>query len=167
MSEFYSFAPIDQDGNTFPFGSLRNKVVLIVNVASHCAFTPQYKELEYLYEKYKPYGLVIIAFPCGQFGNQEFEKDDEINKFCQNKFGVTFPILHKIRCNGQNQDPVYKFLKNSVRGQSGIKMIKWNFEKFLVDRNGKVIKRFSCMTRPLELSQLIEELLSQSQKEDA
>ncbi|CAI4044933.1 glutathione peroxidase GPX1 SKDI_11G1840 [Saccharomyces kudriavzevii IFO 1802] len=166
MSEFYSFAPTDQDGNPFPLSSLHDKVVLVVNVASHCTFTPQYKELEYLYEKYRSYGLEIIAFPCGQFGNQEFEKDEEINKFCQNKFGVTFPILHKIQCNGQRQDPVYRFLKNSVNGKSGIKMIKWNFEKFLIDRNGKVVKRFSCMTRPLELSSLIEGLLSEPQKQE-
>ena len=165
MQEFYSFSPIDENGNPLPFNSLRNKVVLIVNVASHCAFPPQYKELEYLYDKYKSHGLVIVAFPCGQFENQEFEKDKEINKFCQDKYGVTFPILHKIRCNGQKQDPVYKFLKNSVSGKSGIKMIKWNFEKFVVDRNGKVVKRFSCMTRPLELCPIIEELLNQPPEE--
>ncbi|CAI4046346.1 hypothetical protein SUVZ_11G1850 [Saccharomyces uvarum] len=163
MSQFYSLTPIDRDGNPFPFASLNGKVVLVVNVASHCAFTPQYKELEYIYEKYKSHGLEILAFPCSQFGNQEIEKDDEINKFCQNKFGVTFPILHKVYCNGQKQDPVYRFLKNSVTGKFGIKMIKWNFEKFLIDKNGQVVKRFSCMTRPLEIVPLIEELLGQPQ----
>ncbi|CAI1546813.1 hypothetical protein SEUBUCD646_0K01930 [Saccharomyces eubayanus] len=161
MSQFYSLTPTDRDGNQFPFAPLNGKVVLIINVASHCAFTPQYKELEYIYEKYKTSGLEIIAFPCGQFGNQEIEKDEAINKFCQNKFGVTFPILHKVCCNGPKQDPVYKFLKKSVSGKFGIKMIKWNFEKFLIDKNGQVVERFSCMTRPLEIVPLIEELLGQ------
>ncbi|CAI4039792.1 hypothetical protein SMKI_09G2040 [Saccharomyces mikatae IFO 1815] len=161
MSEFYKLAPIDKKGQPFPFDQLKGKVVLIVNVASKCGFTPQYKELEALYKRYKDEGLTIIGFPCNQFGHQEPGSDEEIAQFCQLNYGVTFPIMKKIDVNGNNEDPVYKFLKSQKSGMLGLRGIKWNFEKFLVDKKGKVHERYSSLTKPSSLSETIEALLKE------
>ena len=161
MSEFYSLAPKDKSGNPYPFSQLEGKVVLIVNVASKCGFTPQYDGLEELYKKYKDQGLVILGFPCNQFGHQEPGTQEEIQEFCKLNYGVTFPIMQKIEVNGANEDPVYRYLKSQKSGMLGLTRIKWNFEKFLIDKNGNVVERFSSLTTPASLDPKIAELLKQ------
>lgn len=159
MSGFYKLAPKDRKGEPFPFSQLEGKVVLIVNVASKCGFTPQYQELEQLYKKYEDQGLVVIGFPCNQFGRQEPGSDEEIGQFCQLNYGVTFPVLKKIDVNGSDADPVYEYLKSQKAGLLGFRGIKWNFEKFLVDKKGEVHERYSSLTKPSSLDATIAELL--------
>ncbi|CCH47039.1 Phospholipid hydroperoxide glutathione peroxidase, mitochondrial [Wickerhamomyces ciferrii] len=159
MSKFYELAPLDKAGEPFSFKQLEGKVVIIVNVASKCGFTPQYTELEELYKNYKDQGLVILGFPCNQFGHQEAGSQEEIQSFCQLNYGVTFPIMKKIEVNGGNADPVYQYLKNEKSGLLGFKGIKWNFEKFIVDKEGKVYERYSSLTKPSSLKDTIEKLL--------
>lgn len=125
----------------------KGKVLLIVNTASECGFTPQYKGLQEMYDKYKSEGLEILGFPCDQFGHQEPGTDDEIQNFCQVNFGVQFPLFKKIEVNGDGAHPVFKYLKKEAPGLLG-KSIKWNFTKFLVDKQGNVIKRFAPTTPP-------------------
>ncbi|GBF39843.1 glutathione peroxidase [Leptospira johnsonii] len=137
----------------------KGKVLLIVNTASQCGFTPQYKGLQEMYEKYKGKGLEILGFPCDQFGHQEPGNDAEIQSFCQVNFGVNFPLFKKIEVNGDGTHPVYQYLKKQAPGLLG-KSIKWNFTKFLIDKQGNVIKRFAPMTPPEKLDKQIEELLS-------
>lgn len=160
--EFYDLIAYKGNGEIFRFDQLRGKVVLIVNVASRCGFTPQYKDLEYLYEKYSSRGFEILGFPCNQFGNQEPLSDEEIILFTKKHFGVTFQILKKINVNGSNEHPVYKYLKERKRGVLGFKGIKWNFEKFLIDRSGVVTDRFFSATPPINFENRIVELLNQS-----
>ncbi|EDO17545.1 hypothetical protein Kpol_534p24 [Vanderwaltozyma polyspora DSM 70294] len=161
-SKFYDHKPLDSDGNVYSFEEhLKGKVVLIVNVASKCGFTPQYKDLENLYREYHEKGFVILAFPCNQFGHQEPGTDEEIGRFCALNFGVSFPIMKKIDVNGVNTDPVYEYLKNEKVGSLGLKGVKWNFEKFLVDRNGTVTNRFSSLVGPTSIEQNIIELLKE------
>lgn len=159
MSEFYGLSAKDRKGESFPFSGLDGKVVLIVNVASRCGFTPQYQELEELYEKYKNKGLVILGFPCNQFGGQEPGTDEEIGEFCKINYGVTFPVLKKVDVNGSEASPVYEYLKSQKAGSLGFRGVKWNFEKFLVDKHGKVVGRFSSLTKPSSLDPIIAELL--------
>lgn len=158
---FYELECKDKKGETFKFDTLKGKVVLIVNVASKCGFTPQYKDLESLYQKHKDEGLVILGFPCNQFGGQEPGSQEEIGNFCQLNYGVTFPIMHKIEVNGDNTDPVYDFLKSKKSGLLGLNRIKWNFEKFLVDKHGKVHQRYSSLTKPMSIEDDIKQLLAQ------
>ncbi|TGL66198.1 glutathione peroxidase [Leptospira kmetyi] len=136
----------------------KGKVLLIVNTASECAFTPQYAGLQTLYSKYKTNGLEVLGFPCDQFKHQEPGSDETIKAFCQRNYGVEFPIFKKIDVNGNNAHPVFRFLKNEASGFFG-NSIKWNFTKFLVDKQGKVIKRFSPMTTPEKIEKEIQELL--------
>ncbi|CCE65025.1 hypothetical protein TPHA_0J02050 [Tetrapisispora phaffii CBS 4417] len=156
---FYELTPKDKANQDYPFQQLEGKVVLIVNVASKCGFTPQYKGLEEIYQKYKDQGLVILGFPCNQFGHQEPGNDEEISSFCSLNYGVTFPVLKKIDVNGANTDPVYDYLKNSKSGLLGFKGIKWNFEKFLVDKKGNVYQRYSSLTKPTSIEEDIQKLL--------
>ena len=130
-----------------PLADYRGKVLLIVNTASKCGFTPQYKGLEELYQKYRKQGLEILGFPCDQFGHQEPGSDKEIRSFCELNYGVTFPLFSKIEVNGKNQHPLYKHLKAEAGGIFGDD-IKWNFTKFLVSREGKVLDRFASLTSP-------------------
>lgn len=130
-------------------------------MASKCGFTPQYTELEELYKKFKDDGFVVVGFPCNNFGRQEPGTDEEIQSFCKHNYGVTFPILKKIDVNGANADPVYQYLKEAKPGMLGFRAIKWNFEKFLVDRNGQVVERFSSLTKPSSIEPQIEQLLKQ------
>lgn len=162
MSQFYDLKAQLGNGDIYEFDQLRGKVVLIVNVASRCGFTPQYKELQYLYERYGSMGFEILGFPCNQFGNQEPLTDEEISDFTTEKFGVTFPILKKIDVNGPDEHPVYHFLKEKKRGVLGFKGIKWNFEKFLIDRNGEVTNRYFSATSPIKLEPKLIELLEAS-----
>lgn len=158
---FYKLTPKNYKGDDFPFADLKGKVVLIVNVASKCGFTPQYKELEALNKKYAGRDFQIIAFPCNQFGGQEPGSNVEIITFCSVNYGVTFPVLRKVKVNGEQADPVYKFLKSQKPGFFGMRRVNWNFEKFLINREGKVVGRFSTITRPSRLSRKIEELLDE------
>ncbi|EQA45672.1 glutathione peroxidase [Leptospira broomii serovar Hurstbridge str. 5399] len=136
----------------------KGKVLLIVNTASECGFTPQYKGLQEMYDKYKSEGLEILGFPCDQFGHQEPGTDDEIQNFCQVNFGVQFPLFKKIEVNGDGAHPVFKYLKNEAPGLLG-KAIKWNFTKFLIDKQGNVIKRFAPTTPPEKIDEKVKELL--------
>ena len=158
-AKFYELRPKDKTGEDYPLSEMEGKVVLIVNVASKCGFTPQYKELEALYKAHKDKGLVILGFPCNQFGHQEPGTDEDITQFCQLNYGVTFPIMKKIDVNGSNEDPVYNFLKSQKSGILGFKGIKWNFEKFLVDKSGSVYERYSSLTKPSSIEADIEKLL--------
>ncbi|SSD60021.1 probable Peroxiredoxin HYR1 [Saccharomycodes ludwigii] len=159
MSDFYKLIPIDSKSEPFPFSQLENKVVLIVNVASKCGFTPQYEELEELYKKYHEKGLEILGFPCSQFGEQELDTQEEIINFCKLNYGVTFPILQKIKVNGVDADPVYTYLKAQKPGLLGFRGIKWNFEKFLIDKKGIVFKRYSSVVKPTSIESDIAALL--------
>jgi glutathione peroxidase len=137
----------------------RNKVMLIVNTASKCGFTPQYQGLQELYDDYRDRGLVVLGFPCNQFGQQEPGDETEIGGFCQKNYGVSFPMHAKIDVNGTETHPLYVQLKRSATGLLGSQRIKWNFTKFLVDREGQVVERFGSITKPAQLAEEIEDLL--------
>ncbi|KAF9906274.1 glutathione peroxidase gpx1 [Lobosporangium transversale] len=158
-SNFFSLKAKDKGHQEVDLSQYANKVILVVNVASRCGFTEQYTELEQLYKDYKDRGFVVIGFPCNQFGAQEPGSNEEIEKFCKLNYGVTFPIMDKIEVNGNNEDPVYAFLKSQKSGLMGLTRIKWNFEKFLVNKDGTVYKRYSSATKPSSIAEDIEKLL--------
>ena len=158
MNSIYDFTMKDVDGNMIPLSDYKGKVLLIVNTATGCGFTPQYEGLQDLYEKYKEQGLEILDFPCNQFGGQAPGSDEEIVDFCQSRYGVTFKQFSKIEVNGENEAPLYTFLKDQQGGMLGSK-IKWNFTKFLVDREGKVRERYAPVDKPEKLESAIKELL--------
>ncbi|KAI5964544.1 GPX2 [Candida theae] len=162
MSKFYDLTPLDSKGNPYPFSELKGKVVLIVNVASKCGFTPQYEGLEKLNKQFEGKPVQILGFPCNQFGNQEPGSAEEIGSFCKLNYGVTFPVLAKIEVNGSNASPVYQYLKSQKSGLLGLTRIKWNFEKFLIDQNGNVVERFSSLAKPADIAPKIESLLKNS-----
>ena len=137
----------------------KDKVLLIVNTASQCGFTPQYQGLQALYHKYRDRGLVVLGFPCNQFGKQEPGSTSEIQSFCETRFGVSFPLFEKVDVNGINAHPLFKYLTKAMPGILGTEGIKWNFTKFLVDRKGNVVKRYPSMTKPEDLEKEIEALL--------
>ena len=147
MSDFYKLSAKLSTGERLEFSKLRGSVILIVNTASQCGFTPQYVGLQHIYEKHQHNNFKILAFPCNQFGAQEPNNNENILKFCEMKYGVTFPIMEKIFVNGENQHPVFKFLTNEKKGFL-IKNIKWNFTKFLIDRKGIVRKRYPPIAAP-------------------
>ena len=140
----------------------QGKVLLIVNTASKCGFTPQYKSLQLLHQKYSDRGLVVMGFPCNQFGDQEPGSEDEIVSFCQLNYGVAFPMFQKVEVNGNEANPLFKLLKKEAPGLLGTEAIKWNFTKFLVDRQGKVFARYAPSTSPEALEGDIERLLGQA-----
>lgn len=146
----YDFVVKGNTGLDVDLAQYRGKVVLIVNTASKCGFTPQYKGLEDLYQKYKDKGLVILGFPCNQFAKQEPGNDEDIASFCELNFGVTFPLMKKVDVNGKEASPLYQFLKKKAGGFL-FSRIKWNFTKFLIDRDGQTVKRFSPVTNPESL----------------
>ena len=149
MSEsIYDFQATTLDGRSQPMEAFRGKVLLIVNVASQCGFTPQYAGLEALYRRHRAAGLEILGFPCNQFGSQEPGGEAEIARFCEARFGVTFPMFGKIDVNGPAAHPLYAWLKASAPGVLGTESIKWNFTKFLVGRDGSVIKRYAPTSTP-------------------
>ncbi|KAK7426067.1 Glutathione peroxidase 2 [Neonectria magnoliae] len=164
-TSFYDFKPLNKAGQEVPLVDFKDKVVLIVNTASKCGFTPQYAGLEKLYtslkEKY-PDDFVILGFPCNQFGGQEPGSADEIQNFCLVNYGVSFPIMQKIEVNGDKASPLYEWLKNEQPGLMGLKRIKWNFEKFLIGRDGKVKGRWASTTKPEALEKPILEELEKS-----
>jgi len=148
MPSVYDFSVTDIKGNTVPLDTFRGQVMLIVNTASQCGFTPQYKGLEALYEKYKDQGFVIVGFPANNFKSQEPGTNEEIKQFCSNKYNVTFPIMSKISVKGDDKAPVYHFLTEPSTAGEFAGEITWNFNKFLVDRNGNVMARFASNTTP-------------------
>ena len=157
-NSFYQFTAKSIQGKEIAMESYKGKVVLIVNTASKCGFTPQYEGLETLHNQYKDRGLIILGFPCNQFGNQEPGTEKEIAEGCLINYGVSFPMFSRIVVNGDNAHPIYKYLKNKLPGLFGSK-IRWNFTKFLIDRNGIPVKRFSPATKPVQLIRDIEILL--------
>ena len=163
MSEsIFNFSCKDVDGNEKNLSELQGKVTLVVNTASKCGFTPQYKGLEDLYQKYKDQGLEVLGFPCNQFGNQEPGSNNEIEEFCTTNYGVTFPMFSKVDVNGDSADPLFKFLTSNKKGLLGSSKIKWNFTKFLVDKDGNPVKRFAPTTTPEQISEDIEEILNKT-----
>ena len=158
----YDFSALSVDGREVPLKQYKGNVLLIVNTASQCGFTPQYAGLETLYAQYKDRGLVVLGFPCNQFGAQEPGTEAEIAQFCELKYGVSFPMFAKIDVNGPRAHPLYQFLKSEksgIFGVLGFEAIKWNFTKFLVDRSGDVVARFAPSTTPAELGPAVEKLL--------
>ncbi len=155
----YDFKVDKINGQEVSLSDYRGKVLLIVNTASKCGFTPQYEGLEALYQKYKDQGLMILGFPCNQFSEQEPGTNEEIANFCRVNYGVSFDMFAKIEVNGDNAHPLYKYLKSEATGFLGSESIKWNFTKFLIDRNGKVIERYAPTTKPASLEKEIEGLL--------
>ena len=147
------------DGQDKLLGDYKGKVLLIVNTASKCGFTPQYQGLEDLYRRYKDRGFVVLAFPCNQFGHQEPGSESEIQQFCTTRYDVSFPVFAKIEVNGANAHPFYRYLKDEKPGVLGTKAIKWNFTKFLVDRSGHVVRRYAPADKPESLIGDIEQLL--------
>ena len=160
MAKIYDFKALKSNGSELNFKDLENKVILIVNTASKCGFTPQYAGLEKLNKKYNYKGLVVLGFPCNQFANQEPGSDSEITIFCQMNYGVTFQIMKKIEVNGENAHPVYKYLKEAAGGFLSNE-IKWNFTKFLISRDGNTIKRYAPTTKPEKLEDDIVAMLAQ------
>lgn len=154
----YDYSVKAQDGSDVALADYKGKVLLIVNTATGCGFTPQYEGLQDLYEKYQEQGLEILDFPCNQFANQAPGTDEEITDFCQSRYGVTFRQLKKINVNGENEEPLYTFLKSQKKGVMG-NNIKWNFTKFLVDREGNVVGRFAPTVTPEKLDAQVKELL--------
>ena len=159
MSSVYEFTAKTLAGKDVNLADYRGQVLLIVNTASKCGFTPQYEGLEKLYEALHPKGLTILGFPCNQFGKQEPGGADEIGQFCQVNYGVSFPMFGKIDVNGAQAHPLYKFLTHEKRGILGTSNIKWNFTKFLIDRAGNVVARYGSMTKPEQIKSAIEKLL--------
>ena len=154
---------ITEKGQEFSLADLKGKVVLVVNTASKCGFTPQFAGLEKLYQEVKtahPNDFEILGFPCNQFGGQDPGSNDEIQEFCQVNYGVTFPVLGKVDVNGDSADPVFEWLKNEKAGLMGLKRVKWNFEKFLVGRDGKVINRWASTTKPESIKADIEKAIA-------
>ncbi|MFO7325002.1 MAG: glutathione peroxidase [Pseudomonadota bacterium] len=147
------------DGSEGDLSEYRGKVLLVVNVASRCGFTPQYAGLEALYRKYRDRGFVVLGFPCNQFGAQEPGDEQDIRHFCSTTYDVTFPMFAKIDVNGANAHPLYQHLKSAAPGVLGTEAIKWNFTKFLVDREGRVVARFAPREEPRQLEAAIEALL--------
>jgi glutathione peroxidase len=159
----YDFSAQSIDGHEVPLAQYQGKVLVVVNTASKCGFTPQYAGLESLYQQYKDRDVVVLGFPCNQFGAQEPGEEAEIAQFCDLNYGVTFPMFAKIDVNGPNAHPLYKFLKSEqggLLGAIGLEGIKWNFTKFLVDRAGNVVGRYGSTTTPAELAPAIDKLLS-------
>lgn len=154
----YNYQVKDIKNNLVSLEQYRGKVVLIVNTATGCGFTPQYKGLQELYEKYSEKGFIVLDFPCNQFNNQAPGTEAEIVSFCELKYGVTFPQFSKIEVNGENEEPLFTYLKSQQNGILGNK-IKWNFTKFLVDKDGKVIERFAPVASPKDIENKIIELL--------
>lgn len=158
-ASFYDFEANSLNGEKVAMEQFKGKTILVVNTASACGLTPQYKGLEKLYQKYKDKGLVVLGFPCNQFGNQESGTSEEIQEFCQVNYGVSFPMFEKIKVNGSSAHPLFKFLKSKLGGGIFGSKIKWNFTKFLINKNGVPKKRFGPTTIPKDLEKHIEKLL--------
>ena len=159
MADIYNIKVKDSDQNDVSLSTFSGKTILIVNVASKCGLTPQYEGLQELYDRYKNRNFVILGFPCNQFGGQEPGTDEEINDFCDINYSVTFPIFSKIEVNGPNAHPLFKLLKRDKPGIFRTQSIKWNFTKFLINSNGKIVERFSPRVEPKYIKEQIERIL--------
>jgi glutathione peroxidase len=159
MNEIYDISCKDITGKDQPLSTYQHKVLLIVNTASKCGFTPQFLGLEALYKQYQAQGFEVLGFPCNQFGSQDPGSEEEILNFCRTNYDVTFPMFAKIEVNGSNTHPLYDYLKKEAPGLMGSKAIKWNFTKFLVDQSGNVHERFAPTTKPEDIAQSIQVLL--------
>ncbi|MFD2367566.1 glutathione peroxidase [Pseudoduganella sp. GCM10020061] len=157
----FDFSATALGGEAVDLSQYRGRVLLVVNTASECVFTPQYKALERLYEEYRGRGLVVLGFPCNQFRGQEPGSEQQIGEFCEKNFGVTFPMFAKVDVNGNGAHPLFRFLKKQAPGVLGTQAIKWNFTKFLVGRDGQVVQRYAPQTGPDELRADIEKLLAE------
>ncbi|MGB7785795.1 MAG: glutathione peroxidase [Salinimicrobium sp.] len=158
MSKFYNYKAVNLKGEEVKMENFRDKAVLVVNTASECGFTPQLEGLEALYQKYGKQGFVVLGFPCNQFGKQEPGDESSIAEGCVVNYGVSFPMFSKVEVNGKNAHPLFKFLKKEKGGFLGSK-IKWNFTKFLIDKQGKPVERFAPVTKPEKIEAYIQELL--------
>ena len=158
MSKIYDFNVEDSKGKSQPLSLYKGKVMLVVNTASKCGYTPQYKDLQKLYDTWHEKGLEILAFPCNQFGDQETGTNEEIQEFCQINYGLSFPVFAKIDVNGKHAHPFYQYLRSQKRNLLS-NAIKWNFTKFLIDQNGNVINRYDPSLNPKEISRKIQKLL--------
>lgn len=160
MTSVYDFSAQTIDGKTRTLADFKGKVLLVVNTASQCGFTPQYKGLEALHKKYSGRGFAVLGFPSNQFGQQEPGPDTEIAEFCEMNFGVTFPMFSKVDVNGTNAHPLYKYLTSAKKGLLGSEGIKWNFTKFLVGKDGTVIDRYAPTTKPEDIEKDVERALA-------
>ncbi len=160
MPSVYDFEAQQINGQTVPLKQFQGQVLLIVNTASACGFTPQFAGLETLHQSYGERGLVVLGFPCNQFGHQDPGSDEQIASFCQLNYGVSFPMMSKIEVNGADAHPLYRWLTAEAPGLLGSKMIKWNFTKFLVGRDGRVIRRYAPQDAPAKLAGDIEQALA-------
>jgi glutathione peroxidase len=159
MTMVYDFEVKTLDGKLFRLEELKGRVLLIVNTASNCGYTPQYAGLQELHQNLETKGLSVLGFPCNQFGGQEPGSNEEIGQFCQKNFGVDFQMFEKIEVNGETAHPLFKYLTSEKTGLFGTESIKWNFTKFLVDKNGTVLKRYAPSVSPAEIGQDIEKIL--------
>ena len=159
MSELYNISVKDIDMNSVDLSSYEGKALLIVNVASKCGFTPQYKDLQNLYEKYQDQGLEVLGFPCNQFGAQEPGTNEEVKSFCDLNYNVSFKMFDKIDVNGSNASPLFKYLKHESPGIMGTEAVKWNFTKFLVNKAGQVVKRFAPKDGESEIESELQKIL--------
>ena len=159
MEQIYSFSAPALGGEIINFDRYAGKVLLIVNTASHCGFTPQYQGLQQLQERFAGRGLEVLGFPCNQFGKQEPGDAAEIGSFCQKNYGVSFQMFGKIDVNGDGAHPLYRYLTEQAPGLLGIEAIKWNFTKFLLDREGRIVNRYAPITKPESIGEDIEKLL--------
>jgi len=160
MTSIYDFEAVQMNGHGLALSQLQGKVMLIVNTASACGFTPQFGGLEKIYLTYKDQGLAVLGFPCNQFGNQDPGSNEVIADFCQVNYGVSFTMMQKVNVNGTDAHPLYQWLCAEAPGLLGSKAIKWNFTKFLVGRDGRVIKRYASMDKPEKMAQDIEAALA-------
>mgnify|MGYP000063613661 CR=1 FL=1 len=158
-TSIYDFSANKLDGQKTDLKEYEGKTIIVVNTASKCGLTPQYEGLEELYNKHKDEGLVVLGFPCNQFGNQEKGTSEDIQEFCQVNYGVSFPMFEKIEVNGKNAHPIYKYLKSKLSGGLLGSAIKWNFTKFVIDKNGKPVKRFGPTTKPEKMEAYLKEIL--------
>jgi glutathione peroxidase len=158
-STVYDFSATSIEGQPVEMSTYRDKVLLVVNTASQCGFTPQYKGLQELYDKYASKGFAVLGFPCNQFGQQEPGTATDIQSFCETRFGVSFPLFQKIDVNGANAHPLFKYLEKAAPGIFGTESIKWNFTKFLIDGGGNVVKRYGSNADPKDIAKDIEALL--------
>ncbi len=159
MTSIYDFEATNIKGETVSLSQFRGKTLMIVNTASACGFTSQYKELQELYTQYKDKGLEILAFPCNQFGSQESGTNEEIAQFCNLRFNVTFPLFSKIDVNGKDAHPLFNYLKKELSGVMGLSAIKWNFTKFVIDKDGKPFKRYAPQDKPKKIMEELAPML--------
>ena len=159
MPSVYDFSATLANGDETSLADFKGQVLLVVNTASKCGFTPQYEGLEKLYTEHKDAGFSVLAFPCNQFGSQEPGSTEEIVEFCETRFSTSFPLFEKIEVNGDGAHPLYKHLKSEIKGIMGTERIKWNFTKFLISPEGKVVKRYGSQTKPAAIAKDIEALL--------